>query len=551
MRPGHGIAGPIVAVAAAATMVAAPAAIPAAASAAPGSADSAAAAPASHTSASLASPVSPASAASAAAGALTPAQRATLLGYGRAAWHALTAMVDEQTGLPDDNIGGALDPASRGGYTSPTNVGAYLWSTVVARDTGIIGAGEAYRRMAATLRTMSGAGRHAASGMFYNWYAPATGAVLHTWPPDGSALTPFLSSVDNGWFAAALMVVQNAEPRLRAAARTLLAPMDFGFFYDAQGRGPDVPAGLLRGGFWDTEPAGCSVKDNYRGRGPDVWYTCNRYDILNTEPRIASYIGIARGQLPRAHYFAPNRTFPPTCDWGWLEQQPVGFQTSYLGVPVFEGAYRYEGLQFVPTWGGDMFEALMPDLFVPEEDWGPRSWGVNHPAYVRGQIIHGLADAKYGYWGFSPASNPTGGYSAWGVEAMGMDPAGYPSAVDPGFGDCRAAQPPPASYGDGVVTPHAAFLALPFAPAEAVRDLARLRADFPGLYGAGGFKDAVAVRSGRVADRYLSLDQGMIMGALGNVLRAGAIRRYFVRGDVERVIRPLLGLETFNARPPA
>jgi hypothetical protein len=488
--------------------------------------------------------------------ALTPAQRATLLKYGRDAWHALTAMVDEKTGLPDDNIGGALDPASRGGYTSPTNIGAYLWSTVVARDTGIIGAGEAYRRMAATLRTMSGAGRHAASGMFYNWYAPTTGAVLHTWPPDGSALTPFLSSVDNGWFAAALMVVENAEPRLRAAAGALLAPMDFGFSYDPQGRGPDVPAGLLRGGFWDTEPAGCSVKDNYLGRGPDVWYTCNLYDILNTEPRIASYIGIARGQLPRAHYFAPNRTFPPTCDWGWLEQQPVGFQTSYLGVPVFEGAYRYAGLQFVPTWGGDMFEALMPDLFVPEEDWAPRSWGVNHPAYVRGQIVHGLADAKYGYWGFSPASNPTGGYSAWGVEAMGMDPAGYPSDleqtnVDPGFGDCRPAQPPPASYGDGVVTPHAAFLALPFAPAEALRDLARLRADFPGLYGPGGFKDAIAVRSGRVADRYLSLDQGMIMGALGNALRSDAIRRYFVRGDVERVIRPLLGIEAFNARPPA
>jgi hypothetical protein len=481
-------------------------------------------------------------------------QRATLLAYGQDTWRSFIAMVDDATGLPDDNIAGDLDPATRGGYTSPTNIGAYLWSTVVARDLGIIGRAEAYDRMATTLHTMSRVGRHPASGMFYNWYDPKTGAVLHAMPPDNSPITPFLSSVDNGWFAAALMVVGNAEPRLRTQARALLAPMDFGFLYDPQARGPDVPAGLIHGGFWDTEPAGCSIKGNYRGRGPDVWYTCNRYDILNTEPRIVSYIGIARGQLPRAQYFAPNRTFPPTCDWDWLEQQPVGYQTSYLGVPVFEGAYRYQGLQFVPTWGGDMFEALMPDLFVPEETWGPRSWGVNHPTYVRGQILHGLTDAKYGYWGFSPASNPTGGYSAWGVDLMGMDPGGYPSDLegtnaDLGFGDCRAGQPPPASYGDGVVTPHASFLALPFAPDEALRNLARLRANFPGAYGRGGFKDAIAVRSGRIADRYLSLDQGMIMGALGNALQHDAVRRYFVQGDVRRVIKPLLGIETFNARP--
>ena len=33
--------------------------------------------------------------------------------------------------------------------------------------------------------------------------------------------------------------------------------------------------------------------------------------------------------------------------------------------------YRQPGIPFVPSWGGDMFEALMPDLFVPEAQWGP------------------------------------------------------------------------------------------------------------------------------------------------------------------------------------
>jgi hypothetical protein len=365
---------------------------------------------------------------------------------------------------------------------------------------------------------------------------------------------PFLSSVDNGWLAAALMVVRNAEPALRRQADALLAPMDFGFYYNPAPRAPDVPAGLLRGGFWDEPPPGCSVPGNYRHRGPDVWYTCNSYDVLNSEPRIASYIGISRGQIPREHYFALYRTFPATCDWNWQKQQPVGFERSYLGVTVFEGAYRFAGLQYVPTWGGDMFEALMPGLFVPEEAWGPRSWGVNHPTYVRGQIIHGLDQAGYGYWGFSPASNPFGGYAAYGAPPMGLaGPAdGYPSDVegtrwDPGFDACRPAQPEP-TWGDGVVTPHASFLALRYAPREALDNLAKLRRNFD-VYGPGGFADSVAVRSGTVAHRYLSLDQGMVMGEIGNALQHDDIRGYFVPGDVQRVIRPLLGIEEFNARP--
>jgi len=82
---------------------------------------------------------------------------------------------------------------------------------------------------------------------------------------------------------------------------------------------------------------------------------------------------------------------------------------------------------------------------------------------------HGWAD--YGYWGFSPASDPFGGYREYGVDPIGMEPNGYTSdkqrtLVDPGWADpadpdCARAPSTPAAYGDGVVTPHAAFLALP------------------------------------------------------------------------------------------
>ena len=96
---------------------------------------------------------------------------------------------------------------------------------------------------------------------------------------------------------------------------------------------------------------------------------------------------------------------------------------TYDGIPVFEGALPYRDMNVVPTWGGSMFEALMVPLFVPEEKWGPQSWGVNHPLYVRGQIEHGMDEAGYGYWGFSPSNNPYGGYREYGVDQLGMDAA--------------------------------------------------------------------------------------------------------------------------------
>ncbi|HZM80558.1 MAG TPA: glucoamylase family protein [Candidatus Limnocylindrales bacterium] len=467
-------------------------------------------------------------------------------------WRSMAAMVAPESGLPADNIDGGLDPASRARYTSPTNIGSYIWSAIAARRLDVIGEREQTERIERALDAVARLPRHADSGQFYNWYDPATLEMLRTWPPTGAPIEPFVSSVDNAWLATALMVVRQAVPRLRTKAENLLTAMDFAFYYDPAARGPDFPAGLMRGGFWVEQPSGCSVPGNYPGRGPNVFYTCHHYGSFNSETRMISYVAIALGQVPPAHYFAAWRTFPATCDWSWQEMLPVGQERTYFGVPVFEGAYRYRGLQFVPSWGGDMFEALMPNLFVPEERWGPRSWGGNHPVYVRGQIEHGLRDAGYGHWGFSPASDPFGGYREYGVDAMGLDSAGYTSdrertSVDYGFGDCpgRAPQPEPAVYGDGVVTPHAVFLAARFAPAAAVAELAKLRADFD-IYGPGGFYDSVAVRSGTVARRYLALDQGMVMAALGNLLGGDLLRDAFTRGGAQRLLRPVIAAEEFT-----
>jgi hypothetical protein len=475
--------------------------------------------------------------------------RGTIQRWAQDTWASMVALTDPATGLPADNMSGPLASPTRSGYTSPTNIGGYMWSTVIARELGIISAWECRKRLTQTLRTLAGLKHHEPSGMFYNWYDEANGDVVTVWPENGTTVYPFLSSVDNGWFAAALMVVRNAEPKVAALANSLLSKMNFGMFYNKDAR-PGI-GGLLRGGFWDVEPVPPQgfVTGNYLGIGPDVFYTPNHYDILVSEPRIATYIGIAHGQIPPEAYYSTMRTFPD--NWDWQEQKPVGDHHTYMGIDVFEGAYTYRGMHIVPSWGGDMFEALMPDLFVPEASWAPRSWGINHALTVRAQREFGLDDAKYGYWGFSPASHPGGGYTAWGVETLGMDPGGYISDmqgthIDGGFVGIRPATNPNPKWGDGVVTPHAAFLAMQYEPVEAYDNLVKIEGKLK-AYGDGGFYDAVAVKSGVIAERYLSLDQAMVLGAIGNVFCDNVIRRNFIKGDVETAIKPLIGIEEFGA----
>jgi hypothetical protein len=208
-------------------------------------------------------------------------------------------------------------------------------------------------------------------------------------------------------------------------------------------------------------------------------------------------------------------------------------------------------MHIVPGWGGSMFEELMPDVFVPESSWAPRSWGLNHPLHVRAQREHGLVEADYWFWGFSPSSNPAGGYREYGVDVLGLKPDGYFSDqentdVKLAYDGCRDALNPTPTFGDGVVTPHASFLAIMHEPGQAFANLAKIEDELK-AYGRGGFFDAVAVRSGTIARRYLSLDQAMIMGAIGNVMADNVIRRAFSTADVERVLRPVIGMEEFGA----
>ncbi len=459
-------------------------------------------------------------------GELTVADRALLLQYAGATWASVVAMVSE-IAQPTDQIQRQGDGTwLRVPQTSPTNIGSYLWSIVVAEALGFIDPTEATDRARRTVATVATLERY--QGFYYNWYDSNDGTLLTSWPDSGDEIRPFLSSVDNAWLAAGLQIVVNRYPEVANSAESVLSGMDFAFFYTPyDGADPAMFPGQMRGGYWPD------------GEGE---FTAHHYGSLNSETRIITYLGIALGTAPPEHYWHVFRTLPAEFE---QEQVPEGPTVDQDGVAVFEGAYRYAGLRLVPSWGGSMFEALMPAMIVPEADWAPGSWALNHPLYVEAQIRHGLDEAGYGYWGFSPSTVPEGGYQEYGVDQIGMNLDGYSSSTDRVFVSANGATPDPRAYTIGVVTPHAVFLALDHAPVAAMRNLANLARDFA-IVTDYGFLDSVNVRTGTVSDALLSLDQGMVLGTLGNVLADDILRATFGMGRVGEILQPLIGRETFS-----
>jgi hypothetical protein len=55
------------------------------------------------------------------------------------------------------------------------------------------------------------------------------------------------------------------------------------------------------------------------------------------------------------------------------------------------------------------------------------------------------------------------------------------------------------------------------------------------------------VGTGTVSGSYLSLDQGMIMAAIGNALGGDLLRKAFSGGEVGHVLRPVIAPERFGA----
>lgn len=451
-----------------------------------------------------------------AAAPLTPAQRHVLLKYARDTWQFFGAAVNPTTHLPMDNVG--FDGAPQGPYTSPTDIGVYLWSVISARDLGLISGGDELRLLSGTLHEVQRLQNW--NGFLLSWYDTTTGQAI-TGPGGGpiSGLPgQFISTVDNGWYAAGLIEVRDSVPALAHLATSLLNAMDFGVFYDNGDQATNVNAGQMYGGY--------TV-----GQGPAGFH----YGMLYSETRIAAYIGIGTGQMPGDVWWRTWRTEP--AQFG-QRQVPQGYDTTVTDplsgkkFDVFEGHYSYDGIDFVPSWGGDVFEGLMDNLIVPETQAAPRGFGANDQDYTEATIAYDTKALGFPVWGLSPSSTPddTGNYQAYGSVQLGSDP---------NDGD----------YAQTAVTPHASFLALNVLPQAAWANIQRMLALYPQIYGPYGFFDALDPVTGAVGHRYLDLDQSMIMAALDDVLNGHVLQQRFAADPIGRTDLKYLRAEQFSIAP--
>lgn len=402
-------------------------------------------------------------------------------------WKYFANTVDKESGLPLNRI--KVSRAKEvGDYVSPTDIGLYLMAIVCARELGLIEEKEVKRRAEKLFQTLRILPKW--KGFLYNYYNTTSLQVTNR----------FVSTVDNGWLAAGLMVLAAREKALAASANSFLQGMDFGEFYDDG-------VGQFNVGYDDKAKK----------------YTEYHYGMLITEARIASYVAIMKGDVSPEHWYRLYRV--PPGEWNWQNQKPEGEEKEYRGITVFEGYYTYEGKKMVPSWGGSLFEFLMPTLVVKEKEIAVKGIGRNNRIAAENHRHYAVYRKRYPVWGISPCMRDRGTGSEYlelGIKELAIK--GYPDKA--------------------IITPHASALALDTLPEEAIANLRRLLNLYP-IYGEYGFYDSVMLRKPAVSKQYLALDQGMILVAVTNYLRDGIIKQLFHATAGAEEIESLLAEEVF------
>ncbi len=399
--------------------------------------------------------------------------------------------------LPPDNV--QFTPDVRvAARTSPTNIGMGLLSMLAAHDLGFLPADELTGRIERTLASLERVEK--VHGHLLNWYDTATLEPLRP---------AYVSTVDSGNLAGALLTVAvaldeaaegsadaGALHALAARARQLVDDMDFTFLFDPARE-------LFAIGYRVADRDGVGRLDT------------SSYDLLASEARLASFLAIARGDVPQRHWFRLGRPL-----------------TVLHGAPV------------LLSWSATMFEYLMPALLMrayPETLLAASAVrAVRHQReYARSLgVPWGISESAYSV----VDRHDTYQYRAFGVPGLGLAR---------GLAD------------DLVVAPYATGLALAVAPTAAVGNLRRLaglgaRGEF-GFYDAVDFTDRTAPGDGARARRHadtgtvvqtcMSHHQGMMLVAIANALLDDRMVARFHRDPMVRATELLL--QERVPRPPA
>jgi cyclic beta-1,2-glucan synthetase len=402
--------------------------------------------------------------------ALGTADRELLRSVALKTWRYFETFVrPEDHALPPDNV--QLVPTLTVAHrTSPTNIGMALLAALSAHDLGFIETDELAERINATLTTVESLERF--EGHLLNWYDTRTLAPLSP---------PYVSTVDSGNLAGALVTLSVGLQRLHldhlaSRAGALFEGMNFKFLYDAQRQ-------LFAIGFRLADAEGPGRRD------------ASYYDLLASESRLASFLAIAKGDVPESHWFHLGRSV-----------------TGVRGAPV------------LLSWSATMFEYLMPLLVM--RSYPDTLLDASCRMVVRRQVEYATAHGVP--WGISESAynvvdrHDTFQYKAFGIPGLGLKR---------GLGD------------ELVVAPYATALAAMIDAPLSATNLRRLAA--AGLEGEYGFFDAIdytprdvdlpdgatppSDRStpGTVVRTYLAHHAGMIVTALANALLDDAMVKRF------------------------
>ncbi len=233
----------------------------------------------------------------------------------------------------------------------------------------------------------------------------------------------------------------------------------------------------------------------------------HHYDLLASEARLASYLAIAKHDAPESHWYALGRPM-----------------THVAGAPA------------LLSWGGTMFEYLMPNLLMRSS--AGTLLGQSSALAVEAQIAY--ARERKTPWGVSE--------SAYGrVDAH--QTYQYRSFGVPGLGFRRHLAD------DRVVTPYASLLATSLRPRAVVDNLAKLESmgmlGMYGLFEAADFDPEYAPsrRSFVVVRSFMAHHQGMLLVALDNYLHDNVMVERFHSDPLVAVGEMLLGEPTPHAVP--
>ena len=209
------------------------------------------------------------------------------------------------------------------------------------------------------------------------------------------------------------------------------------------------------------------------------------YDLLASEARLATFVGIAQGQLPQESWFALGRRLSST-----------------------------GGRPILLSWSGSMFEYLMPVLVMPTYEG--TLLDQTYQTVVKRQIEYGALRGVP--WGMSESGyNTVDAHLNYQYRAFGV----------PGLGLKRGLAE------DLVVAPYASVLALMVAPVPACENLRRLAAD--GFEGPFGFYEAIDYTPSRlprgqdhaVIRSFMAHHQGMSLLSLAHLLLDRPMQKRF------------------------